>query len=156
MQKEELLEHIKVDRNGCWIWQRATVRGYGSGKIGKCTILVHRAVYTLFVGPIPGGMVLHHLCRKKTCANPDHLELCTQRENLFHDDTVARRNAAKTHCKRGHLFSGANLKLRVTKRGTERICRKCVGISSRARQQRLKQQGKLFWSKEHHKWIYNS
>ena len=59
----------------------------------------HRLSYELFVGPIPEGLELDHLCRVKGCYNPDHLEAVTHQEN------TRRRSLAKplkTHCKRGH------------------------------------------------------
>jgi hypothetical protein len=33
-------------------------------------------------GPVPAGHQLDHLCKKRACVNPDHLEAVPQAENL--------------------------------------------------------------------------
>lgn len=43
---------------------------------------VHRIAHELFVGPIPAGLDIDHLCRVRDCANPAHLEPVTRQENL--------------------------------------------------------------------------
>jgi hypothetical protein len=53
----------------------------------------HRFAYLEFVGPIPDGLVLDHLCRNKKCVNPDHLEPVTNAENLRRG-RVARASGA--------------------------------------------------------------
>jgi hypothetical protein len=42
----------------------------------------------MFVGPVPEGLELDHLCRVTTCVRPSHLEPVTTGEN------VRRRNLA--------------------------------------------------------------
>jgi hypothetical protein len=54
-------------------------------------------------------MTIDHVCRTRACANVRHLDVVTSRENTLRGDTLPARNAAKTHCKRGHALSGANL-----------------------------------------------
>jgi HNH endonuclease len=74
------------------------------GRIGKGSErFVHRLGWKQLRGPIPNGMELHHRCGVHACWNPDHLQLVTHAENLAY-----RR---KTHCKRGHPLSGANLRI---------------------------------------------
>jgi hypothetical protein len=73
-------------------------------------------------GPIPDGLHLDHLCKVRNCVRPSHLEAVTPRENVMRSDGVASLNARKTHCKRGHPFSGRNLYVRPN---GERACRKC-------------------------------
>jgi hypothetical protein len=34
----------------------------------------HRVSYEALIGPIPVGLQLDHLCRIRSCVNPDHLE----------------------------------------------------------------------------------
>lgn len=63
----------------CWIWKYPeNMQGYGlyNGKPA------HRAVYEKLVGPIPIGMVLDHLCMRKRCVNPSHLEPVSNSENV--------------------------------------------------------------------------
>lgn len=46
-------------------------------------IYAHRLSYELFVGPIPDGYELDHLCRNRGCVNPAHLEAVTHRVNVL-------------------------------------------------------------------------
>lgn len=70
--------------DGCWEW-RASRRGYGYGEIligpGKKKAPAHRVMYEYFVGPIPEGLELDHLCENPRCVRPDHLEPVTHSEN---------------------------------------------------------------------------
>lgn len=65
--------------NGCWLftacWERG---GYGHFQHGRA----HRWAYEHFVGPIPEGLHIDHLCRVRCCVNPDHLEPVTPEENF--------------------------------------------------------------------------
>ncbi len=42
----------------------------------------HRAVWELFNGPVPEGLIVRHKCDNPRCCNPDHLELGTQKDNV--------------------------------------------------------------------------
>lgn len=68
---------------GCWNWTRAIgSNGYGQiGVGGDRKQYAHVASYEQFVGPIPAGMQLDHLCRNRRCINPKYLEPVTPREN---------------------------------------------------------------------------
>ena len=130
--KERIMERIERQPNGCWSWPGAKVNGYGlvgAGGRGGKQLLVHRATYEMFVGPIPDGYVIDHLCRNRACCNPDHLEAVTMRENLMRGIGPTRMNALKTHCHRGHEFSPENTK--YTKEGW-RFCRACDAERGRA------------------------
>jgi hypothetical protein len=72
---------------------------------------------------------MHHRCENKGCVNPDHLAVVTAAENTHASHTPARANARKTHCSKGHPFSGENLYV-VPKSG-ERQCRTCKRQSDR-------------------------
>lgn len=107
----------------CWEWTATILsNGYGQFAVWKRQrVQAHRFSYELLVGPIPPGLVLHHTCLNRKCVNPEHLIPMTSRENTFASDTVAKLNAAKTHCKNGHPFDEQN----TYRRGNERICREC-------------------------------
>jgi hypothetical protein len=110
--------------SGCWIWMGAlSEAGYGRDWNSRA----HRVTYEALRGPIPDGMVLDHKCRTRCCVNPDHLEPVTDRENLMRGNTPARKNAEKTHCKRGHEFTPKNTRVSMAGSGTKcRVCRECA------------------------------
>lgn len=67
-----------VAETGCWEWQGPMhPKGYGT----FAHELAHRRSYEMFVGDIPDGLHIDHLCRNKRCVNPAHLEPVTHAEN---------------------------------------------------------------------------
>lgn len=128
-------DRIMIDPNsGCWLWEKALINGYGVFTIRrgekKTTKQAHRASYEHFVGPIPEGYQVDHLCKVTYCCNPKHLEAVTPRENVLRSDNYIAVNTRKTHCVNGHELSGHNLVMRHinrTARGptVERGCRAC-------------------------------
>lgn len=122
----------------CWISNRAA-QPNGYTKIGYlgATWLTHRFAYEVFVGSVPDGLALDHLCRQRACCNPEHLEPVTIRENLLRGETSTAENAAKTHCHAGHPLSGANLYIRPDGQA-QRGCRTCRRAAS-ARSDRRRQ-----------------
>lgn len=115
----------------CWFWKRA--QGYGYFQMDGKGILAHRLAYELLVGPIPAGLELDHLCGRKNCVNPEHLEAVTHQENCLRG---YNHNRAKETCNQGHLLSGENLA--VLPRGTRR-CRECARANNRRYYQRATQ-----------------
>lgn len=105
----------RIDRSGgpdaCHPWQgRLSPQGYGTyaerlpgpgRKVRQHR--AHRVIFELEVGPIPDGLVLDHLCRRRECCNPAHLEAVTQGENV-------RRApwANATACPEGHVYTEAD------------------------------------------------
>lgn len=117
--------------DGCWEWQTATgSKGYGAFSDGKRSLLAHRFSYELFVGPIPEGLQIDHLCRNRKCVRPDHLEAVTQQVNMSRGESFSAINGRKTHCKRGHEFSPENTYL--TSFGS-RQCKTCSRIREAAK-----------------------
>jgi len=105
--------------NTCWWWTASRVNGYGQFRLGGTMMGAHRFAYELWVGPIPEGMTLDHLCRNRGCVNPAHLDPCTQRENK---ERSPLHGHAKKTCPAGHPYGGDNLY--VDPRG-HRHCRTC-------------------------------
>lgn len=114
-----------LDGNGCWLWTGARTRagGYGQLRVKTGLVLAHRWMYEQVRGPIPQGLTIDHLCRNRTCVNPDHLEPVTIRENILRGAGRCANNARKTHCQAGHPLSGSNL------RNGPRRGRECVTCS---------------------------
>lgn len=68
-------------------------------------VRAHRWAYLHFVGKIPAGLDLDHLCRNRWCVNPEHLEPVTRSENLTRGYAA---RGPKTYCKHGHRFDPEN------------------------------------------------
>lgn len=121
-QKPKPLEHwISPEPNtGCWIWTGGIDRyGYGQTTARGKTEGAHRASYETYVGPIPDGLQIDHLCRVRSCVNPDHLEAVTCAENVRRAREVVWKT--KPLCARGHddwvWFDGPS--------GGHRKCKTC-------------------------------
>lgn len=109
--------------SGCWLWQgNKNSYGYGRFKDGSRRIAAHRVAYELFVGPIPPGLTIDHLCQIVACVSPRHLRVATQRENILGSDGRGARNARKTHCPNGHEYDLINTYFDPRGR---RSCRTC-------------------------------
>lgn len=118
-----LAQTVVCPETGCWLWQGyKSKQGYGLIRNNMRRVLAHRAAYQEFVGPIPHGLELDHLCRFEGCINPDHLEPVTHAENVRRG-SAGWNYRAKTHCPKGHSYSGDNLYINIT---GSRVCRTCV------------------------------
>lgn len=86
----------RVDRGSeCWLWTGApNGSGYGTFRQEP----VHRWAYKEFVGPIPEGFVIDHLCGVRMCVRPTHLEAVTPQVNVQRSD----RHPKDGKCQRGH------------------------------------------------------
>lgn len=112
----------------CWEWTACKVgskREYGCIRRGGKNVLAHRAMYELFVAPIPEGLTIDHLCRNPGCVRPSHLEPVTRTENTMRGFNPMAKNARKTHCVWGHEFTPENTRTYKTKSGVGRACRAC-------------------------------
>lgn len=121
----------------CWLWKGYVAPGrYAQFKVDGQPHLAHRWSYMTFVGPIPAGMQIDHLCVTPRCVRPTHLEPVTGRENLLRGRTFQAENAAKTECVNGHPFDEANT--HITPKGTRR-CRACGRDQARRAAQRARE-----------------
>lgn len=108
-----------TDRSGeCWLWTgRKNPRGYAQIVIVKHQRSAHRVSYETFVGPIPEGLEIDHLCRVRHCVNPEHLEAVTSRENkrraVAATGLIAGKRAGGMQlgetCSKGHVVDGDNV-----------------------------------------------
>ena len=109
----------------CLVWTGClNSRGYGCfgwGRKGR-NVLAHRFAYEVLVGPIPDGLTVDHLCRRRTCVNVAHMEVVTNLVNVMRGQSPSAINARQTHCKNGHPFDLLNTY--ITSQG-KRQCRAC-------------------------------
>jgi len=76
--KEYLKSRVKVDSNGCWIWQGSTNNVYGTLGRNNIRWLSHRFSYFIHHGEIRDKNVCHK-CDIPLCCNPEHLFLGAQK-----------------------------------------------------------------------------
>jgi hypothetical protein len=128
--EEKVMAKVSIQSAGyktdCWIWQgRINAFGYGSispTKYSKSkTTVAHRHVYEEKIGKVPEGKDLDHLCRNRSCVNPEHLEPVSRLENILRGELVALR-VNPDFCKNGHPWVPEN---RIKSKGNATTCRLC-------------------------------
>lgn len=142
------IANIAPQPNGCWHWTgRIKENGYTQMSVNAKIVPLHRWSYEFFVGPIPAGMEIDHLCHAhdschggrtclhRRCLNPDHLAPASHAENTLRGVGVPAQNKRKTHCKRGHAFDEHNTL--VNARG-HRDCRICHALRALRRYHALR------------------
>lgn len=83
-------ELIEVPGN-CWIWTGTVNKGNGYGHasfrgslngVPVNGVVAHRLSYMLFVGRIPDNSDIDHLCFRRDCVRPSHLEAVSHTLNV--------------------------------------------------------------------------
>jgi hypothetical protein len=110
---ERIVPRLRLGPGGCWLWTGCTnPAGYGVARSRSdpagLSMLVHRRLWTAVINDVPASRHIDHLCRVHACANLDHLEVVTPRENCMRGVSPRARQAKQTHCIHGHLFDEKN------------------------------------------------
>lgn len=100
------------DKTSCWNFTGHVIKREGYGLVNitfpyKGTERAHRFFWRMWVGEIPEGKQLDHLCRNRACVNPCHLQPVSARTNIRRAFVYRE---PKKWCKRGHRISGSNIK----------------------------------------------
>lgn len=137
---------VLVQKGGpseCWPWLGCRA-GYAPHQYGRFRLdgrmqPAHRLAKVMADGePSAANLLACHSCDNPLCVNPAHIFWGTQTDNM-RDCASKRRirpanqHRAKTHCKRGHALSGANL---LVRNDGARQCRTCKALLNKARYSR--------------------
>lgn len=99
MSSQLKLEHEAL--YGCWLWLgQVNSNGYPTWWTKTGPKDAHGELYRQLRGPVGDDLVLDHVCRRRRCVNPWHLEAVTQRENLRRRDWGHRSKLKLLAC--GH------------------------------------------------------
>lgn len=131
--------------DACWVWTgrteeysravmyQANVDNVGKGK----TVKAYRYSYVRYVGEIPEGWTIDHLCNNPNCTKPEHLDPCPWAEN------ESRKWERKTHCKYGHEYKPEN---RIYYEATNSsICKDCMRAYGRKYSKGVSFREALLW-----------
>lgn len=111
----------------CWIWTKRIVDGYGGIWDSGRDRLAHIVSYEHFVGPVPEGKELDHLCRRRACINPEHLEPVSHKENVLRGQAPTIVAHITKRCMNGlHKLEGDNVIHTSDGFVTCRACRKAA------------------------------
>lgn len=96
MSVKELL-HLKIvvgaTGEDCWTWKGTkNAGGYGVLSVYGRRMLGHRLAYEEYVGQIPEGLIIDHICHTRDCANPYHLRAVTAADNNANRSSLPNTN----------------------------------------------------------------
>lgn len=147
-QSARFQEKVAVRGDGCWGWV-GTIHKHGYGRFydhGNHAVPAHRWAYEAWIGPIPPGAQIDHMCHNphtcsggyscphRSCVNPLHMQLADAEQNL-----ARRSSVVVTECPQGHRYDDVNTY--TTSAGT-RMCRECNRTRAREYQRRKRASGR--------------
>jgi hypothetical protein len=102
-----------------WYWDgRYPYTSLPTGKRSSKRVRLH----IFLLGDPPAGLYTDHINRDTLDNRRSNLRWLTPRESIRNSNAPPAHHARKTHCPRGHPYSGENL---VRGAKGERICRQC-------------------------------
>jgi hypothetical protein len=111
---------------GCWESDyKPRPDGYIRVGLARKAYYLHRVIYEFFLGQVPDGLELDHLCRNRKCCNPWHAEPVTHQVNT---KRAIHEKSSRTHCPAGHEYTGENTYRRSN---GSRACKACKVQSTR-------------------------
>ena len=96
---QDVFENRIKKTTTCWLWTGTkNDAGYGIFLMpGERPVRAHRYAYEFFVGPIPDGKIIMHVCDNPPCVNPGHLRIGTKAENNRDASNRRRHNYGLDH-----------------------------------------------------------
>jgi hypothetical protein len=92
----------------CWEWTGAkTTTNYGHFRLNGRTTKSYRVSYATFVGKIPDGLTIDHLCRNRVCVNPMHLEAVSHQENMRRIPGITSQYPGVHWCKKREKWASS-------------------------------------------------
>lgn len=109
---------------GCWIWLgEIDKKGYGRFSIGGRRVQAHIYLWTEKNGPLPPSIQLDHMCRRRACVRPEHMDPVSGSENVKR--TFARYRRALEYCPALHRLDETG---KATPEGGV-VCKLCSGVT---------------------------
>jgi hypothetical protein len=137
---DRLLAKVIESDDGCWIYTGNLQRnGYASIYLPTPIdghVRAHRFSYEFFIDNIPNELEIDHLCNRRACVNPWHMEPVTHAENMRRGSDRLWDN--RTVCARGHLINPDDVRTHAgAKPGyIGRYCRQCDQQSKQKQKQK--------------------
>lgn len=129
---EQVWDRIKVGSpDECWEWQGSKNHlGYGVFSLNGLSRKPHRVVLELAGHTLSPSDVVMHLCDNRACANPGHLRIGTQAENIA--DMISKGRGLRNEAHpQARLTNAQVAEIRAaSKRGeTQRSIARSFGVS---------------------------
>lgn len=138
--EERFWSKVLMGPGGCWIWSSSTNNDGYATFWAQGAVRAHMWAYERFVGAVPPGMELDHVCHSRDggcpggkdclhrrCVRPDHLEPVTHGENIAR--SPKRSNLGPLCGASRHAWPESALLVHTGPRAGRRYCKLCTAES---------------------------